>query len=90
MIFKLFKILNSQIINPKLTSQVMDDVNNIIEIYNDKKFNARSITNIFYGIDSPLFGRDIFGRDKRFWQKYLQIPYKELYNIVNAYLLKNL
>ncbi|CAB1320464.1 unnamed protein product [Coregonus sp. 'balchen'] len=44
----------------------------------DEKFSGRAIARIFYGIGSPCYPAQTFGRDQRYWRKYIQFDFNEI------------
>ncbi|XP_078086752.1 ATP-dependent DNA helicase Q4 [Mustelus asterias] len=58
-------------------SAVRADICQFLCIRHDEKFSGRAIARIFHGIDSPCYPAKVYGRDRRFWRKYLHFDFNE-------------
>lgn len=54
--------------------QLVNDIQDIINMYRDNNFTGRAIARIFQGIQSPNFPAVIWGRCK-FWRSYLNADF---------------
>ncbi|KAM9302625.1 LOW QUALITY PROTEIN: ATP-dependent DNA helicase Q4 [Morus bassanus] len=59
-------------------SQIRADIRRFLDIRQDEKFSGRAVARIFHGIGSPCFPAQIYGRDRRFWRKYLAFDFHRL------------
>uniref|UniRef100_A0A8C8SQ83 DNA 3'-5' helicase n=1 Tax=Pelusios castaneus TaxID=367368 RepID=A0A8C8SQ83_9SAUR len=58
--------------------QIRSDIRNFLYIRQDEKFSGRAIARIFHGIGSPCYPAQIYGRDRRFWRKYLHFDFNKI------------
>ena len=54
------------------------DIRTLLVSYPDEEFSARAIARILQGIESPRYAAITYGRDRRFWRKYLDVDFNEL------------
>ncbi|XP_065525170.1 ATP-dependent DNA helicase Q4 isoform X2 [Lathamus discolor] len=59
-------------------SQIRADIRHFLDIRRDEKFTGRAVARIFHGIGSPCFPAQIYGRDRRFWRRYLCVDFHQL------------
>nr|XP_013800584.1 PREDICTED: ATP-dependent DNA helicase Q4 [Apteryx mantelli mantelli] len=59
-------------------SQIRSDVRHFLSIRQDEKFSGRAIARIFHGIGSPCYPAQVYGRDRRFWRKYLHFDFNKI------------
>ena len=64
------------------------DVRTIVNVHHDIIFNGRELARIFHGIDSPCFPATVWGRDRRFWRRHLDIEFNELCKFITAEILR--
>ncbi|XP_067871838.1 ATP-dependent DNA helicase Q4 [Heterodontus francisci] len=62
-------------------SQIRTDIRQFLSIRHDEKFSGRAIARIFHGIESPCYPAQVYGRDRRFWRKYLNFDFNEIIRI---------
>ncbi|XP_075705494.1 ATP-dependent DNA helicase Q4-like, partial [Rhinoderma darwinii] len=62
-------------------AQVCSDVRLFLSIHQDERFSGRAIARIFHGIGSPCYPAQIYGRDRRFWRKYLHLDFNKVLQI---------
>ncbi len=74
-------------ISPELTIQISRDAHSLISIHSDQSFSGRAIARIFQGIPSPCFPAEIWGRQHRFWRRYLDVDFNLLCKICTRKLL---
>ncbi|XP_053310854.1 ATP-dependent DNA helicase Q4 isoform X2 [Spea bombifrons] len=58
--------------------QIRSDIRHFLSIHQDERFSGRAIARIFHGIGSPCYPAQIYGRDRRFWRKYIHLDFNEL------------
>ncbi|XP_014811592.1 PREDICTED: ATP-dependent DNA helicase Q4 [Calidris pugnax] len=68
-------------------SQIRADVRHFLAIRQDEKFSGRAVARIFHGIGSPCFPAQIYGRDRRFWRKYLHLDFHRLARLATQEIL---
>ncbi|XP_075560904.1 LOW QUALITY PROTEIN: ATP-dependent DNA helicase Q4 [Pelecanus crispus] len=68
-------------------SQIRADIRHFLAIRQDEKFSGRAVARIFHGIGSPCFPAQIYGRDRRFWRKYLSFDFHRLARLATEEIL---
>uniref|UniRef100_A0A8C0ANB8 DNA 3'-5' helicase n=1 Tax=Buteo japonicus TaxID=224669 RepID=A0A8C0ANB8_9AVES len=68
-------------------SQIRADIRRFLSIRQDEKFSGRAIARIFHGIGSPCFPAQVYGRDRRFWRKYLTFDFHQLARLATEEIL---
>uniref|UniRef100_A0A8C3J9C8 DNA 3'-5' helicase n=1 Tax=Calidris pygmaea TaxID=425635 RepID=A0A8C3J9C8_9CHAR len=68
-------------------SQIRADVRHFLAIRQDEKFSGRAVARIFHGIGSPCFPAQVYGRDRRFWRKYLHFDFHRLARLATQEIL---
>uniref|UniRef100_A0A4W5KN65 DNA 3'-5' helicase n=1 Tax=Hucho hucho TaxID=62062 RepID=A0A4W5KN65_9TELE len=58
--------------------QIRADIQSFLGNRSDEKFSGRAVARIFFGIGSPCYPAQTFGRDKRYWRKYIQFDFNEI------------
>uniref|UniRef100_H9GGL3 DNA 3'-5' helicase n=1 Tax=Anolis carolinensis TaxID=28377 RepID=H9GGL3_ANOCA len=58
--------------------QIRADVRHFLSIRQDEKFSGRAVARILHGIGSPCFPAQIYGRDRRFWRKYIHFDFNRI------------
>ncbi|KAM6457680.1 ATP-dependent DNA helicase Q4 [Liasis olivaceus] len=58
--------------------QIRADIRHFLSIRQDEKFSGRAVARIFHGIGSPCYPAQIYGRDRRFWRKYLRFDFHKM------------
>ncbi|KAM6411082.1 LOW QUALITY PROTEIN: ATP-dependent DNA helicase Q4 [Pluvialis apricaria] len=67
--------------------QIRADVRHFLAIRQDEKFSGRAVARIFHGIGSPCFPAQVYGRDRRFWRKYLHFDFHRLTRLATEEIL---
>ncbi|XP_063301536.1 ATP-dependent DNA helicase Q4 [Pelobates fuscus] len=57
---------------------VCSDVRHFLSIRHDERFSARAIARIFHGIGIPCYPAQVYGRDRRFWRKYIHLDFNKI------------
>ncbi|NXF81551.1 RECQ4 helicase, partial [Sclerurus mexicanus] len=70
-------------------SCVRSDIRHLLAAHPEEKFSGRAIARIFHGIGSPRFPAEIYGRDRRFWRKHLQLDFHGLSRLATQEILGN-
>ncbi|XP_066480220.1 ATP-dependent DNA helicase Q4 isoform X2 [Tiliqua scincoides] len=58
--------------------QIRADIRNFLFIRQDEKFSGRAVARIFHGIGSPRYSAQVYGRDRRFWRKYIHFDFNRI------------
>ncbi|KAJ8334100.1 hypothetical protein SKAU_G00397390 [Synaphobranchus kaupii] len=58
--------------------QIRADIRSFLACRSDEKFSGRAVARIFHGIGSPCYPAQTFGRDRRYWRKYIQFDFNEI------------
>ncbi|XP_056154015.1 ATP-dependent DNA helicase Q4 [Lampris incognitus] len=58
--------------------QIRADMRSFLAIRSDEKFSGRAIARIFHGIGSPCYPAQTYGRDRRYWRKYIHFDFNQL------------
>ncbi|OCT93506.1 hypothetical protein XELAEV_18011184mg [Xenopus laevis] len=61
--------------------QVRSDVRHFLSIHEEERFSGRALARIFHGIGSPCYPAQVYGRDRRFWRKYIHLDFNEIMNL---------
>ncbi len=69
-------------------SAISRDVRTMIGLHSDVTFTARSLARIFHGINSPRYPAIVWGRDRRFWRRYLDVDFNELRKFIMQEIIK--
>ncbi|KAK5883538.1 hypothetical protein CesoFtcFv8_019856 [Champsocephalus esox] len=59
-------------------NQIRADIRSFLSNRSDEKFSGRAVARILHGIGSPCFPAQIYGRDRRYWRKYIQFDFNQL------------
>ncbi|KAM9644873.1 ATP-dependent DNA helicase Q4 isoform 5-T5 [Morphnus guianensis] len=68
-------------------SQIRADIRHFLAIRQDEKFSGRAVARIFHGIGSPCFPAQVYGRDRRFWRRYLTFDFHQLARLATEEIL---
>nr|KAF6276944.1 RecQ like helicase 4 [Pipistrellus kuhlii] len=67
--------------------QVRRDVRHFLSSWPEQQFSGRAVARIFHGIGSPCFPAQVYGRDRRFWRKYLHLSFHALIKLATEEIL---
>uniref|UniRef100_UPI00398F59C0 ATP-dependent DNA helicase Q4 isoform X2 n=1 Tax=Pristiophorus japonicus TaxID=55135 RepID=UPI00398F59C0 len=62
-------------------NHIRADIRQFLSIRLDEKFSGRAVARILHGIESPCYPAKVYGRDRRFWRKYLKFDFNEIIRI---------
>ena len=65
-------------LSPRLKEQILRDIHSLVSVNCDDSFTGRAIARIFHGIGSPRFPALVWGRQHRYWRRYLHADFVEL------------
>lgn len=64
------------------------DIRALLGVHHDHSFTGRAIARIFHGIDSPCYPAEVWGRDRRFWRKHLDVEFNSLRKFATQELIR--
>lgn len=64
------------------------DIRSLVGVHHDHSFTGRAVARIFHGIDSPCYPAEVWGRDRRFWRKHLDVEFNSLRKFSTQELIK--
>ncbi|XP_068603107.1 ATP-dependent DNA helicase Q4 [Brachionichthys hirsutus] len=59
-------------------NQIRADIRSFLSNRSDEKFSGRAVARILHGIGSPCYPAQTYGRDRRYWRKYIQFDFNQL------------
>ncbi|XP_026578780.1 ATP-dependent DNA helicase Q4 [Pseudonaja textilis] len=68
--------------------QIQGDIRHFLSIRQDEKFSGRAVARIFHGIGSPCYPAQIYGRDRRFWRKYLHFDFHKIMRLATGEIVR--
>ncbi|XP_071064190.1 ATP-dependent DNA helicase Q4 isoform X4 [Dasypus novemcinctus] len=67
--------------------QARRDVRLLLSLRPEERFTGRAVARIFHGIGSPCYPAQVYGRDRRFWRKYLHVSFHALVGLATEEIL---
>ena len=64
------------------------DIKALVGVHHDHSFTGRALARIFHGIDSPCYPAEVWGRDRRFWRKHLDVEFNSLRKFATRELIR--
>ncbi|XP_068721957.1 ATP-dependent DNA helicase Q4-like isoform X2 [Montipora capricornis] len=64
------------------------DLKALLGVHHEHSFTGRAVARIFHGIDSPCYPAEIWGRDRRFWRKHLDVEFNSLRKFATQELIR--
>ncbi|XP_034016922.1 ATP-dependent DNA helicase Q4 isoform X2 [Thalassophryne amazonica] len=68
--------------------QIRADVRSFLSNRSDEKFSGRAVARIFHGIGSPCYPAQIYGKDRRYWRKYIQFDFNQLIRLATQEIIQ--
>nr|XP_055169852.1 ATP-dependent DNA helicase Q4 isoform X1 [Nyctereutes procyonoides] len=68
--------------------QVRQDIRHLLSSWPDQQFSGRAVARIFHGIGSPRYPAQVYGRDRRFWRRFLHLSFHALMRIATEEILR--
>ncbi|XP_051527605.1 ATP-dependent DNA helicase Q4 isoform X2 [Myxocyprinus asiaticus] len=68
--------------------QICADIRSFLSSRSDEKFSGRAVARIFHGIGSPCYPAQIYGRDRRYWRKYIQFDFNEIIRLATQEIIR--
>ncbi|XP_077446236.1 ATP-dependent DNA helicase Q4 isoform X4 [Stigmatopora argus] len=69
-------------------NQIRADIRSFLSHRSDEKFSGRAVARIFHGIGSPCFPAQTYGRDRRYWRKYIQFDFNQLIKMATQEIIR--
>ncbi|XP_058421163.1 ATP-dependent DNA helicase Q4 [Diceros bicornis minor] len=67
--------------------QVRQDIRHLLSSWPEQQFSGRAVARIFHGIGSPCYPAQVYGRDRRFWRRYLHLSFHALAHLATEEIL---
>ncbi|XP_066873773.1 ATP-dependent DNA helicase Q4 isoform X1 [Kogia breviceps] len=67
--------------------QIRRDVRHLLSSWPEQRFSGRAVARVFHGIGSPCYPAQVYGRDQRFWRKYLHLSFHALVHLATEEIL---
>ncbi|KAM4630506.1 ATP-dependent DNA helicase Q4 [Polymixia lowei] len=68
--------------------QIRADIRSFLTNRSDEKFSGRAVARIFHGIGSPCYPAQTYGRDRRYWRKYIQFDFNQLIRLATQEIIR--
>ncbi|XP_039593277.1 ATP-dependent DNA helicase Q4 isoform X2 [Polypterus senegalus] len=68
--------------------QIRADIRSFLSTHNEEKFSGRAIARIFHGIGSPCYPALTYGKDRRFWRKYINFDFNEIIRMATEEIIR--
>uniref|UniRef100_A0AAY4E411 DNA 3'-5' helicase n=1 Tax=Denticeps clupeoides TaxID=299321 RepID=A0AAY4E411_9TELE len=68
--------------------QVRADVRSFLSARSDERFSGRAVARVFHGIGSPCYPAQTYGRDRRYWRKYIRFDFNQLIRIATQEIIR--
>ncbi|XP_048059461.1 ATP-dependent DNA helicase Q4 [Megalobrama amblycephala] len=68
--------------------QICADIRSFLSSRSDEKFSGRAVARIFHGIGSPCYPAQTYGRDRRYWRKYIQFDFNEIIRLATQEIIR--
>ncbi|XP_054461672.1 ATP-dependent DNA helicase Q4 [Anoplopoma fimbria] len=69
-------------------NQIRADIRSFLSNRSDEKFSGRAVARILHGIASPCYPAQIYGRDRRYWRKYIQFDFNQLIRLATQEIIR--
>ncbi|CAJ1083398.1 ATP-dependent DNA helicase Q4 [Xyrichtys novacula] len=69
-------------------NQIRADIRSFLSHRSDEKFSGRAVARILHGIGSPCFPAQTYGRDRRYWRKYIQFDFNQLIRLATQEIIR--
>uniref|UniRef100_I3KUY2 DNA 3'-5' helicase n=1 Tax=Oreochromis niloticus TaxID=8128 RepID=I3KUY2_ORENI len=68
--------------------QIRADIRSFLSNRSDEKFSGRAVARIFHGIGSPCYPAQTYGKDRRYWRKYIQFDFNQLIRLATQEIIR--
>ncbi|XP_043072964.1 ATP-dependent DNA helicase Q4 [Puntigrus tetrazona] len=69
-------------------AQICADIRGFLSSRCDEKFSGRAVARVFHGIGSPCYPAQTYGRDRRYWRKYIQFDFNEIIRLATQEIIR--
>ncbi|XP_075995769.1 ATP-dependent DNA helicase Q4 [Genypterus blacodes] len=69
-------------------NQIRADIRSFLSHRSDEKFSGRAVARIFHGISSPCYPAQTYGRDRRYWRKYIQFDFNQIIRMATQEIIR--
>ncbi|KAM8840719.1 ATP-dependent DNA helicase Q4 isoform 2-T2 [Spinachia spinachia] len=69
-------------------NQIRADIRSFLSYRSDEKFSGRAVARILHGIASPCYPAQTYGRDRRYWRKYIQFDFNQLIRLATEEIIR--
>nr|XP_033492417.1 ATP-dependent DNA helicase Q4 isoform X1 [Epinephelus lanceolatus] len=69
-------------------NQIRADIRSFLSNRSDEKFSGRAVARILHGIGSPCYPAQTYGRDRRYWRKYIQFDFNQLIKLATQEIIR--
>uniref|UniRef100_A0A8C9WYG1 DNA 3'-5' helicase n=1 Tax=Sander lucioperca TaxID=283035 RepID=A0A8C9WYG1_SANLU len=69
-------------------NQIRADIRSFLSNRSDEKFSGRAVARILHGIASPCYPAQTYGRDRRYWRKYIQFDFNQLIKLATQEIIR--
>ncbi|XP_051812041.1 ATP-dependent DNA helicase Q4 [Acanthochromis polyacanthus] len=69
-------------------NQIRADIRSFLCNRSDEKFSGRAVARILHGIGSPCYPAQTYGKDRRFWRKYIQFDFNQLIRLATQEIIR--
>ncbi|XP_077404749.1 ATP-dependent DNA helicase Q4 [Vanacampus margaritifer] len=69
-------------------NQIRADIRSFLSNRSDEKFSGRAVARILHGIGSPCYPAQMYGRDRRYWRKYIQFDFNQLIKLATQEIIQ--
>lgn len=68
--------------------QIRADIRSFLSNRSDEKFSGRAVARILHGIGSPCYPAITYGKDRRYWRKYIQFDFNQLIKLATQEIIR--
>ncbi|XP_029976959.1 ATP-dependent DNA helicase Q4 [Salarias fasciatus] len=68
--------------------QIRADIRSFLANRSDEKFSGRAVARILHGIGSPCYPAQTYGKDRRYWRKYIQFDFNQLIRLATQEIIR--
>ncbi|XP_042362656.1 ATP-dependent DNA helicase Q4 [Plectropomus leopardus] len=69
-------------------NQIRADIRSFLCNRSDEKFSGRAVARILHGIGSPCYPAQTYGKDRRYWRKYIQFDFNQLIKVATQEIIR--
>ncbi|XP_053190225.1 ATP-dependent DNA helicase Q4 [Scomber japonicus] len=69
-------------------NQIRADIRSFLCNRSDEKFSGRAVARILHGIGSPCYPALTYGKDRRYWRKYIQFDFNQLIRLATQEIIR--